>query len=224
MKRLLDFFASFFGFLLVSPLLLLIALVIKIDSPGAIFFVQERVGRKGVMFKILKFRTMLSRASNEIDQRKEMAVNTGNDPRVTRVGRFLRATSLDELPQLLNILKGDMSIVGPRPIIPEQKPFIPPSYLRRFDAAPGLTGLAQVRGRRSLGWLEQLAYDREYVEQQTFWFDLKIIFETAWMVIARKGIYGSPGVNWRTYANQLEGREPRDQDVLDAIKLKKGSF
>lgn len=219
-KRIFDVLASLFSLILLAPVLLIIAIAIKLDSPGKVFFIQSRVGKHGILFKIIKFRTMVDRDPGKIDQFNEEVISKGRDPRITRVGRLLRATSLDELPQLFNILFGNMSIVGPRPIIPEQKPFIPPGYLHRFEVAPGLTGLAQVSGRRSLGWLEQLAYDLKYVQERSFWLDVKIITQTAWMVLARKGVYGNPGMNWRTYAAFLDGREPRDQDVLDFVDSK----
>lgn len=222
MKRLLDISTSFLALLILFPLLAILAVIIKLDSPGPVFFVQKRVGRNGHNFSILKFRTMIWRPAENIDQRNEKVVSEGNDSRITKFGSFLRSSSLDELPQLWNILRGDMSLVGPRPIIPEQKEFIPPSYLKRFAVAPGLTGLAQVKGRRSLGWLEQLSFDLEYVEQQSFLLDLRILFATARVVIARKGIYGTPGMNWRTYAKLLNGNAPRDQDVIDAVNRMNG--
>src|SRR5690606_3670345 len=139
-------------------------------------------------------------------------------PRITRAGSFLRATSIDELPQLINILKGDMSVVGPRPVLMEQKEVVPPGYLKRFNVRPGLTGLAQVRGRRSLGWLQQLAFDAEYVGKQNFFYDLNIIFTTVKVVLTGSGIYGGEGLNWRAYRDSLEGRPPEDRDVQEALK------
>lgn len=217
MKRAFDLGTAILTLLILSPLMILLSIAIFLDSKGPIIFKQRRIGRNREIFRIYKFRTMIHRDADSIDHRSEKVVSESSDSRITRVGRMLRATSLDELPQLWNIVLGEMSIVGPRPIIPQQEPYIPPSYMKRFEVSPGLTGLAQVSGRRSLGWLEQLAYDFEYVERQSLWLDLKIICKTAWMVIARKGIYGSPGMNWRTYAEQLNGAKPKDQDVLDAL-------
>src|SRR5699024_5485469 len=117
-----------------------------------------------------KFRSMVYRPAEAIDQHAERVVSVGHDPRITRAGRFMRATSLDELPQLFNILKGDMSVVGPRPVLMEQVEVVPPGYRKRFSVRPGLTGLAQMRGRRGLGWLRQLAYDAEYVEKRSFFY------------------------------------------------------
>ncbi len=185
------------------PLLLLLAVLIKIDSRGPVLFLQRRVGYKKQNFRVLKFRTMIHRDADDIDQYKEGVINTGKDPRITQAGRLLRATSLDELPQLWNILRGDMSIVGPRPIIPEQLEVVPPEHLCRFEVRPGLTGLAQVRGRRSLSWLEQLAADAEYVRKHSLLTDLKLILMTFYVVLARKGIYGGEGQNWRAYRDEL---------------------
>src|SRR5690606_12222524 len=118
------------------------------------------------------------------------------------VGRFLRKTSLDELPQLINVVRGDMSLVGPRPILPEQLRAIPEQHLDRFEMKPGITGLAQVRGRRSLNWLEQLKYDSEYCRNWSFLLDLKILWQTVWVVLTGKGVYGTQQDNWRNYINK----------------------
>lgn len=196
----------FFGVLLIilSPIFLVLTIWIRIDSPGAAIFSQSRVGRDQRIFRILKFRTMVARRAEQIDQVAE-GVLVGDDRRITRAGRFLRRTSLDELPQLWNMLLGEMNIVGPRPLIPEQLPAIPPEYLSRFDVPPGLTGLAQVRGRRSLDWLVQLAADCEYVEQRSLWLDLKIIARTVVVVFSGSGVYDPKARNWRDH---LPNREP----------------
>jgi lipopolysaccharide/colanic/teichoic acid biosynthesis glycosyltransferase len=203
LKRTTDLLLSVGALVCLSPLLGLIALSIRIESRGRAVFSQRRVGRGRREFRIMKFRTMIDRDPDQIDQHSEVVVSGGVDPRITRVGRLLRAASLDELPQLWNILRGDMSIVGPRPIIPEQMEVVPPEYLCRFEVRPGLTGLAQVRGRRSLSWLEQLAADAEYVRKRTFLIDLKLILLTFYVVLARKGIYGGEGQNWRAYRDEL---------------------
>lgn len=217
-KRLFDIVASGAGLIVLSPLLLLVAVWIKLDSNGPVFFMQQRAGRHEQPFKILKFRTMQHRAPNEIDQHQEQVVSAGHDPRITRAGRFIRATSLDELPQLINILIGDMSVVGPRPVLMEQTEVVPPGYKKRFSVCPGLTGLAQVRGRRSLGWLQQLAYDAEYVDKQSLAFDLKILLLTVKVVLTGSGIYGEAGLNWRTYRDRLNGQPPKDSDVEEAMQ------
>lgn len=217
-KRLFDIVSSAAVLLVILPLLLAVALWIKLDSHGPVFFLQQRAGLGGRPFRILKFRTMVHRAPEQIDQYSEQVVSAGRDPRITRAGRFIRATSIDELPQLINILKGDMSVVGPRPVLMEQKGVVPPGYMTRFSVRPGLTGLAQVRGRRSLGWLKQLAFDAEYVENHSFFYDLGIIFTTIKVVLLGSGIYGGEGLNWRAYRDSLNGRPPEDRDVEEALK------
>ena len=216
-KRLFDVIVSGICLIVLLPLLLLVALWIKLDSKGPIFFMQRRAGTGGKPFRIFKFRTMVDRPADAIDQLQEGVISQGRDPRITRAGRFIRATSLDELPQLLNILKGDMSIVGPRPVLMEQKEVVPPSYMKRFSVRPGLTGLAQVSGRRSLGWLQQLWLDAEYVERYSFLYDIGIILRTVKVVFVGGGIYGGEGMNWRTYRETLDGRNPTDEDVLQAM-------
>lgn len=217
-KRVVDVIGSVIALVVLSPVLMVTALWIKLDSNGPVFFLQERAGLGGEPFRIFKFRTMVDRRPDEIDQHAEQVVSEGRDPRITAAGRWIRATSLDELPQLLNILKGDMSIVGPRPILMEQKSVIPPGYHVRFDVRPGLTGLAQVRGRRSLGWLQQLAYDAEYVHKHSVLYDLGIMAQTIKVLIAGSGVYGGEGENWRTYRDWLNGAPPKDEHVEEAMK------
>ncbi|PAU74742.1 sugar transferase [Halomonas salipaludis] len=217
-KRLFDVIASGAGLIVLAPLLLVVAVWIKLDSSGPVFFMQQRAGRGERPFSIFKFRTMQHRAPESIDQHQEQVVSAGHDPRITRAGRVIRATSLDELPQLINIFKGDMSVVGPRPVLMEQTEVVPPGYKKRFSVRPGLTGLAQVRGRRSLGWLEQLAHDAEYVEKQSLALDLKILLLTVKVVVMGSGIYGEPGLNWRTYRDRLNGQPPKDSDVEEAMR------
>ncbi|HSP31500.1 MAG TPA: sugar transferase [Halomonas sp.] len=217
-KRTLDLVASGVGLIVLSPLMLLVAVWIKLDSKGPVFFMQQRAGREERPFRIFKFRTMQHRVPEAIDQYQEQVVSAGHDPRITDAGRFIRATSLDELPQLINIFKGDMSVVGPRPVLMEQIEVVPPGYKKRFSVRPGLTGLAQVRGRRSLGWLQQLAYDAEYVDKQNLAFDLRILLLTVKIVLTGSGVYGEAGLNWRTYRDCLNGQPPRDSDVEEAMR------
>lgn len=216
-KRFVDVILSSAGLIVLSPLLLLVAAWIKLDSKGPVFFMQRRAGIDGKPFRIFKFRTMVDRPAEAIDQLQEGVISQGRDPRITRAGRFIRATSLDELPQLLNIIKGDMSIVGPRPILMEQKEVVPPGYMKRFAVKPGLTGLAQVSGRRSLGWLQQLWLDAEYVRKYGFTYDISIMLRTVKVVFVGGGIYGGEGMNWRTYRESLHGRAPADDDVEEAM-------
>jgi lipopolysaccharide/colanic/teichoic acid biosynthesis glycosyltransferase len=134
-----------------------------------------------------------------IDQHAEQVVEGNADARITRVGRFLRVSSLDELPQLLNVLRGEMSLVGPRPILPEQLEVVPEDRMARFDVRPGITGLAQVNGRRSLDWMEQLAYDADYARDHRLRRDLGILLRTVTVVLTGSGIYADASKNWRAY-------------------------
>ncbi|WP_097668057.1 sugar transferase [Anaerosalibacter massiliensis] len=187
-KRILDFVISFIAFVVLSPLFLVLAILIRIDSEGSIFFKQERLGKNGKTFLIYKFRTMVDNAEN---------IGTGlftneDDPRITKVGRFLRKTSLDELPQLINVLKGEMSIIGPRPPVP----YYPYKYNEyseeqklRFTVLPGITGYAQINGRNTLSWDERIEYDVEYVKKFSLLLDIKIAFKTIGYVFNKKAIY-----------------------------------
>jgi lipopolysaccharide/colanic/teichoic acid biosynthesis glycosyltransferase len=204
LKRAFDLVSSGVALLLLMPLLGLLLLWIRLDSPGPALFRQVRLGRDQRPFRVLKFRTMLRRDADAIDQVAESVVVDGTDPRITRAGRFLRWSSLDELPQLWNILVGDMSVVGPRPVLPEQRQAIPEAYVERFKVRPGLTGLAQVRGRRGLDWMDQLAADAEYVRRQGFFYDVALIFRTIRVVVAGSGVYGHAGKNWRAFLKERE--------------------
>jgi lipopolysaccharide/colanic/teichoic acid biosynthesis glycosyltransferase len=199
LKRALDITASAAGLLVLSPLLALTALAIRLDSRGPVLFRQERVGQRRRLFQVVKFRTMTHR--ERVDQHAEGVVEANTDARITRVGRLLRVSSIDELPQLINVLQGEMSLVGPRPVLPEQLEVVPDDRLSRFDVRPGITGLAQVRGRRSLDWLQQLDYDVEYARSPGVLRDLAILFRTVWVVATGSGIYGDAAKNWRAYRN-----------------------
>jgi lipopolysaccharide/colanic/teichoic acid biosynthesis glycosyltransferase len=204
LKRPLDIAVSAVGLVVLSPVLAAISIGVRLDSEGPVLFKQERIGYDQKPFEILKFRTMVNRPLASIDQSTEPVVSEGRDRRITRFGRVLRSTSLDELPQLVNILRGDMSLVGPRPIIPEQLTAMPNERKVRFRVRPGLTGLAQVKGRRSLDWLEQLAFDAQYVESVGLPLDLHILKETVKTVFSRSGVYGDSGSNWRAYVDRSD--------------------
>jgi lipopolysaccharide/colanic/teichoic acid biosynthesis glycosyltransferase len=185
-KRLLDFFLSFGAIIVLSPVLLILAVVGAIAMQGNPFFVQARPGKKGKdgrekIFKLIKFRTM----SNAKDKDGNLLPD---DVRLNKYGRFLRSTSLDELPELINILKGDMSIVGPRPLLVKYIPRYTPEQRRRHDVRPGLTGIAQINGRNTITWEERFAYDIEYVDNISFIGDIKIILGTVKAVFNRSGI------------------------------------
>ena len=194
-KRLQHIVLSIVALVVLFPLLLLVALAIVIDSPGASpIFVQTRVGLNGKKFKFYKFRTMVPNADQLLEKLMSLNEMDGpvfkikNDPRITRVGHFIRRTSIDELPQLINILKGDMSIVGPRPLLVKYLPRYTETQRRRHDVRPGLTGYAQINGRNAISWEERFAYDVEYVDNITFIGDVKIIFATVKAVFKRSGI------------------------------------
>lgn len=199
LKRPIDVVASAAALTLLSPLLLGIAVWIRMTSPGPALFRQPRLGRGQETFEILKFRTMVHRPSAAIDQVQEPVVTGGRDERITRAGRILRASSLDELPQLINILRGQMSLIGPRPVLPDQLSAIPTAHHDRFAVRPGLTGLAQVNGRRGLDWLAQLSFDSEYVQRCSLMLDINIVLRTIAVVLRGSGVYGGAGSNWRAY-------------------------
>lgn len=194
-KRSLDLAVSVFMLVLSSPLLLAIAIAVKTTSKGPIFFRQDRVGYKGKTFRICKFRTMAVGADSiKIDLREHNQVDgplfkLHDDPRVTKVGKLLRTTSLDELPQLINVLLGDMSLVGPRPFVPDESAGIDGWAKRRFDVRPGMTGLWQVSGRNDLPFDELRQLDYAYVASWSIWWDLKILWHTPGSVVRRQGAY-----------------------------------
>lgn len=181
-KRLLDFLISLVALLLVGWLLLLAALFLHFANKGAgAFFLQERPGKDGRIFKIIKFKTMT-------DERDAAGNLLPDAQRLTRVGRFVRSTSIDELPQLLNVLKGDMSLIGPRPLLVQYLPLYSPEQSRRHEVRPGITGWAQVHGRNAISWQEKFKLDVWYVDHCTFATDLKVLWLTIVNVLKRKDI------------------------------------
>ncbi|MBZ6527604.1 sugar transferase [Aerococcaceae bacterium DSM 111021] len=190
LKKTLDFLGSFFGIVLLSPLLLIIAIMIKIDSSGPIFFKQDRIGKDGVTFEIIKFRTMVTNAEKLGDG---LSIKSKSDSRITKVGSFLRNTSLDELPQLFNVIKGDMSLVGPRPPVTYHpyKGFenYPKWTQSRFKMLPGVTGLAQITVRNSVSWEKRIEWDVKYINTFTFLLDIKIIIKTILKLFKSEDIY-----------------------------------
>lgn len=196
LKRLLDLLVAAVLLVIISPLWLFIVLWIRSDSSGPAVFKQTRIGLGRKSYTIYKFRTMVQNAEALMKDRLEKVENLENfvfqekdDPRITRSGRFLRKTSLDELPQLLNILIGNMSLVGPRPEVPELVKLYTPEQLQRLNVLPGVTGLAQINGRSELTLGETMTYDLEYVRIWSFWLDLKILWKTIFVVFTGKGAY-----------------------------------
>lgn len=180
-KRLIDILVSGFGLLAISPLLALLTAVQLWVHGWPVFFVQERPGRHGRIFRMLKFRTM----TNARDANGELLPDAD---RLTPFGKLLRKTSLDELPELWNVLKGDMSLVGPRPLLPRYLALYTPEQARRHEVRPGITGLAQVRGRNALSWEERFALDVEYVDTWNLALDLRILWETVGVVLGARGV------------------------------------
>ncbi|MDT0161592.1 sugar transferase [Bacillus sp. AG4(2022)] len=182
-KRLLDIILSLIGLAVLSPVLLIVALAIKLESKGPVIFQQERIGLNGKVFKIYKFRSMC------VGAEKSGVYETKGDARVTKVGKFIRKTSIDEFPQFLNIIKGDMSIIGPRPTL-TYHPWSLEEYTKeqkkRFNVRPGVTGWAQVNGRKEVPWDKRIEFDVEYVENLSLVFDLRIFIKTIFKVIAMK--------------------------------------
>lgn len=180
-KRLLDFILSLLAIIILSPIYLIVAILVRTKLGSPIIFTQERPGKDEKIFKMYKFRSM----TNETDEEGNLLPD---DDRLPRFGRILRSTSLDELPELFNILKGDMSIVGPRPLLIEYLPYYTSEERHRHDVRPGLTGLAQVNGRNTLTWEEKFAYDIEYVGNINFIKDIQIAFKTIEKVFRRSDI------------------------------------
>jgi lipopolysaccharide/colanic/teichoic acid biosynthesis glycosyltransferase len=179
----MDIALSSIGLLLLAPLALVLAMLVRARFGSPVLFRQERPGLHGKPFTILKFRTM----TDECDESGNLLPD---DRRLTRFGRFLRASSMDELPELWNVLRGDMSLVGPRPLLMEYLPLYTTEQARRNEVRPGITGWAQVNGRNALNWEEKFKLDVWYVDNQSLWLDLKILFLTVKKVLVREGISG----------------------------------
>ena len=188
-KRIIDIIGSLAGLILLSPLFLIVAILIKLEDPkGKVFFSQERNGKYPGTFKMYKFRSMVHNAEELLEKLKDQNEQTGpvfkmkEDPRITRVGKFIRKTSIDELPQLFNVLRGDMSLVGPRPPIPREVEQYKTYQMQRLGVKPGLTCLWQVGGRNSVdfdGWVE---LDIEYIQKRSLWLDIKLIIKTVFVL------------------------------------------
>lgn len=181
-KRFLDFWISLFLLICFSPVLLVVAVFLHFANKGTgAFFLQERPGKDGKIFRIVKFKTMT-------DERDAQGSLLPDEARLTRVGRIVRSTSLDELPQLFNVLKGDMALIGPRPLLPKYLPLYSEEQMRRHAVRPGISGWAQCHGRNSISWTEKFKLDVWYVDHLSLWVDIKVIYLTTLKVLQRDGI------------------------------------
>ena len=194
-KRLIDVVCSFLGVLVLSPLFIIIAIIIKTTSKGPVFFSQKRVGKNGKEFDMYKFRSMVVNAEElkeKLAAQNEMSgpmFKMKDDPRVTKVGKFIRKTSLDELPQLWNVLKGDMSLVGPRPSLPKEVAQFEEWMYKRLEVKPGLTCYWQVSGRNNSDFEDWMKLDIKYVEERSTWVDVKLIFKTVGVLFGDKNAH-----------------------------------
>jgi len=193
LKRLYDFILSFIGFLITSPIFIIVWIWLSIANKGAgAFFFQERPGKDGKIFRVIKFKTM--------NDRKDASGNLLPDAqRLTKVGKFVRSTSLDEIPQLLNVIKGDMSLIGPRPLLVQYLPLYNETQRRRHEVRPGITGWAQVNGRNAISWQQKFEYDVWYVDHISLSLDLKIMFKTIQKVFKREGINSDKNATMETF-------------------------
>lgn len=182
LKRLIDFFIVFCVLALIWPILLIIAIFLHFANKGAgVFFTQERPGKDAKTFKVIKFKTMT-------DERDTNGKPLPDEMRLTKIGKIVRSLSIDELPQLINVLKGDMALVGPRPLLTKYLPLYSPKQYRRHEVRPGITGWAQINGRNDISWTKKFEYDIWYVEHLSLWLDIKILFLTVKKVFVREGI------------------------------------
>jgi lipopolysaccharide/colanic/teichoic acid biosynthesis glycosyltransferase len=187
-KRFLDFSIALIGLVLILPLFILVIVGLFFANQGKPFFFQIRPGKKGQLFKIIKFKTMNDKKDNEGNLLSDAE-------RLTKIGAFVRKTSLDEIPQLLNVIKGDMSLIGPRPLLPEYLPLYNDFQNKRHEVKPGITGWAQVNGRNAISWQQKFEYDVWYVENVSFLLDLKILYQTIKKVFKREGITAENSVS-----------------------------
>lgn len=197
MKRIFDFLAALVALGILAPVILIMAALIKLKLGSPIFFRQTRPGKDGKPFSMVKFRTML-------DATDKHGTPLPDDRRMTRFGSFLRSTSLDELPELWNVLKGDMSLVGPRPLLMEYLPLYSQEQFRRHEVRPGVTGWAQINGRNAISWEDKFKLDVWYVDNQSFWLDLKILFLTVRSVCVREGISGEGEVTMSKFTGNKD--------------------
>jgi undecaprenyl phosphate N,N'-diacetylbacillosamine 1-phosphate transferase len=191
-KRLSDFFISLSLLILLSPVLIITILILIANNSGKVFFIQARPGQNDEIFKLIKFRTMTDERDNE-------GKLLPDEKRLTKTGKMIRQLSLDELPQLLNVIKGDMSLIGPRPWLVEYLPLYNDFQRRRHEVKPGITGWAQVNGRNAVSWEKRFEYDVYYVDHVTFVLDAKIFFLTIWKILKGEGISGRDSVTMKKF-------------------------
>ena len=192
-KRFLDFWISLIVLILISPILLVITIWLHFANKGAgVFFFQERPGKDAKIFKVFKFKTMT-------DERDAEGNLLPDEKRLTKVGKFVRSTSIDELPQLINVLKGDMALIGPRPLLVQYLPLYAPEQARRHEVRPGISGWAQCHGRNAISWDEKFKLDVWYVDHCTLWTDIKVIFITIKNVLMRKDINSSTSATMEVF-------------------------
>lgn len=197
MKRFFDFFVAASVLVVLLPIIIVVAAFINFNLGSPIFFTQNRPGLNGKIFKMMKFRTML-------DTKDKLGNLLPDDQRMTKFGTFLRSTSLDELPGLINVLKGDMSLVGPRPLLVQYLPLYNKEQSRRHNVRPGITGWAQVNGRNSISWEEKFGLDVWYVDNISFWLDIKILLLTVKKVLVKEGISAEGHVTIEPFTGQKQ--------------------
>lgn len=212
-KRFFDFWISLIALICISPILLVITIWLHFANKGAgAFFLQPRPGKNGKVFKVIKYKTMT-------DERDENGKLLPDAKRLTKVGKFVRSTSIDELPQLINVLKGDMALIGPRPLYVRYLPYYSEEEQRRHEVRPGISGWAQCHGRKSITWTEKLQYDVEYVDKCSLMMDLKIIFTTIKQVLAREDVgVATSGTNDFNDYREREWTAQGRQDLIDKAR------
>ena len=194
-KRTIDIIGAGLGLILLSPIIAVVACAVKFTSKGPVFFSQKRVGKNGELFEMYKFRSMVVNAEElkeNLEEQNEMSgpmFKIKDDPRITKVGKFIRKTSIDELPQLWNVLKGDMSLVGPRPSLPKEVEQFDNWMFKRLSVRPGLTCYWQVSGRNNIDFEDWMKLDVKYVEERNFWIDIKLIFKTVFVLFGDKNAH-----------------------------------
>lgn len=207
-KRAIDFFGAFLALVLLSPVLCVLCVLVRVKLGSPVLFKQQRPGKNGKIFTLYKFRTMT-------DERDENGELLPDEVRLTKFGQLMRSLSLDELPEFINILKGDMSFVGPRPLLVDYLELYSERQAKRHDVRPGLTGLAQANGRNLLTWNDRFEYDVEYVENVSLWLDIKILFKTVAGVLRREGISSENSVTMERFTGEAKVTEQVKAEAME---------